>query len=92
MTLNSSQEDKEHHEEEERGETHILTAGTVEAPPMVLLHGAMANSALLLRELQDLSNSFRVHAVDILGQSALSADARPSVSNNDHGRWLEEVM
>jgi len=51
-----------------------------------------ANSALLLRKLQDLSHSLRVHAVDILGHSALIADARPSVSNKDHGRWWEEVM
>jgi 2-hydroxy-6-oxonona-2,4-dienedioate hydrolase len=74
------------------GSTHVLTAGAEDAPPLVLLHGALANSALLLRELQDLSHAFRVHAVDIVGQSALSADTRPSVSNNDYGRWLEQVM
>lgn len=59
---------------------------------MVLLHGALANSAFLLRELEGLIPRFRVHAVDIQGQSPLGADLRPSVSNNDYGRWLEEVM
>ncbi len=74
------------------GRTHVLTAGPPDAPPAVLLHGALANSALLLRELEGLVPRFRVHAVDVVGQSPLSADARPSVTNNDYGRWLEEVL
>jgi 2-hydroxy-6-oxonona-2,4-dienedioate hydrolase len=60
--------------------------------PLILLHGALANSALLLRELAPLMEEFQVHAVDIVGQSALSADRRISVRNDDYGRWLVEVL
>jgi 2-hydroxy-6-oxonona-2,4-dienedioate hydrolase len=87
------------------GETHVLVGGDAsgsgsrppgpaddERLPLVLLHGALATSALLLRELAPLMASFRVHAVDIVGQSALSADRRISVKNDDYGRWMVEVL
>lgn len=74
------------------GETHLLVGGPKDAPPLVLLHGAMASSAHVLCELEGLLSRFRVHAVDVLGQSVKSADARLRVDNDDAGRWLAEVM
>jgi pimeloyl-ACP methyl ester carboxylesterase len=57
-----------------------------------MLHGALASSAHLLRELALLLERFRVYAVDIVGQSVKSADVRPSVSNDDYGAWLTDVL
>jgi 2-hydroxy-6-oxonona-2,4-dienedioate hydrolase len=74
------------------GETHVLVGGPADGPPLVLLHGALASSAAVLGELSPLLNRFRVYAVDVLGQSAMSADARPSVKNDEYGEWLVEVM
>lgn len=74
------------------GETHVLVGGPAEAPPVVLLHGALASSAHLVRELEPLLSRFRVYAVDIVGQSAKSADHQPSVKNDDYGHWLSDVM
>ena len=74
------------------GSTHVLVGGPVNAPPLVLLHGAMASSAHALVELSGLMENFRVYAVDVMGQSVKSADARPSVLNDEYGRWLVEVM
>lgn len=74
------------------GETHVLSAGARDAPDLVILHGALASSAHLLVELALLLPHFRVHAVDIIGQSVKSAPVRISTKNGDYGIWLDEVM
>jgi pimeloyl-ACP methyl ester carboxylesterase len=74
------------------GTTHVLVGGPVDAPPLVMLHGAMASSAHALVELAPLLEHFRVYAVDVVGQSVKSADVRPAVNNNEYGTWLVDVM
>lgn len=74
------------------GETHLLVGGPAEAPPVVLLHGAMATSAHVLSELVPLLSAFRVYAIDLIGQSPMSCDARLPVDDDTYGRWLVEVM
>ncbi len=74
------------------GETHVLVGGPVDAPPVVLLHGAMASSSQVLHELADLMAGHRVYAVDVIGQSVMSADVRLPVDDDSYGRWLVEVL
>jgi 2-hydroxy-6-oxonona-2,4-dienedioate hydrolase len=74
------------------GEAHVLVGGPETAPPLVLLHGAMATSAHALAELEGLLQAFRVYAVDVVGQSVMSADQRPSVKDDAYGHWLAEVL
>lgn len=74
------------------GEAHVLVGGPEHAPPLVIAHGALASSAHVLRELAGLLERFRVYAVDVVGQSPMSADLRPSVANNDYGEWLRDVL
>lgn len=73
------------------GQTHCLVGGPEGAPPLVLLHGAMASSAHVLSELPALLERFRVYAVDVLGQSAKSADVRVPVKGDAYGRWLRDT-
>ncbi len=74
------------------GDTHVLAGGREDAPPLVMLHGALASSSHLLRELEGLLAHFRVYAVDVIGQSVKSADVRLRVDNEEYGHWLVEVL
>ena len=74
------------------GETHMLVAGPEHAPPLVVLHGAFANSAMAIREAHPLLDQFRVYALDVIGQSVKSADVRLRGDGNDHADWLLDVL
>lgn len=74
------------------GVTHVLVGGPEDGPAVVVLPGALASSAHVLLEVAGLLEEFRVYAVDVIGQSVKSADVRLSVTNNDYGEWLSEVM
>lgn len=73
------------------GKTHCLVTGPASAPPLVVLHGALASSAHVLPELGTLVQTRRVYAVDVLGQSVMSEDKRLDLDGDDYGRWLGEV-
>lgn len=74
------------------GETHVLVGGPADGEPLVLFHGALASSAHVLRELEPLMDHFRVHAVDVIGQSVMSADTQLDVRTNAYGQWASEVL
>jgi 2-hydroxy-6-oxonona-2,4-dienedioate hydrolase len=74
------------------GETHLLVAGNEQAPPLVVLHGAMANSALAIREAHALFAEFRVYALDVIGQSVKSAEVRLDLGGPDYAHWLQDVL
>ena len=73
------------------GKTHALIAGPPDAPPLVLLHGALASSAHVLPEIAPLLATRRVYAIDVIGQSVMSQDRRIELKDNSYGRWLVEA-
>jgi pimeloyl-ACP methyl ester carboxylesterase len=74
------------------GYTHVLFCGPEEAPPLVLLHGALASSAHALLEVASLADHYRIIALDIIGQSPLSAEVRPDVNGPAYGQWVIECL
>lgn len=74
------------------GPTHVRSAGPVDAPPIVILHGAMATSAHVLVEAAPLLRDYRVHAVDVVGQSWKSVQVRPSHKDDTYGDWVADVF
>lgn len=74
------------------GRTHCLVTGPSGAPPLVVLHGALASSAHAVGELGPLRERFRVYAPDVLGQSVMSADARLPLDGPECAEWLVDVL
>ncbi len=74
------------------GRTHVLVTGPEDAPPLVCFHGALASSAHVLPELGSLVTRYRVHAVDVVGQSVMSADTRLDVRDDSYGEWARAVF
>jgi pimeloyl-ACP methyl ester carboxylesterase len=74
------------------GETFVIACGPENAPPLLLLHGSMANSAMWMGSVAAWGEHFRVYAVDIIGDAGLSAPSRPPLASDAHALWLDDVM
>ena len=74
------------------GETFIVACGDEHAPPVVLLHGAQATAAAWMFDAALWSRSFRVYAVDVIGEAGFSAPSRPPPKSDAHALWLDDVM
>ncbi len=74
------------------GPTHVLACGSLDAPPLVLVQGYGGNVAWWRPQLLDFVHSFRVYAVDVIGQPGRSSPARPSELGHAYTHWLAEVL
>ncbi|HEX8996457.1 MAG TPA: alpha/beta hydrolase [Ktedonobacterales bacterium] len=74
------------------GESHLIAAGPKDAPPLVLLHGMEGNAASWRHQLVGLEGHFRLYALDIIGSAGKSVPTRLSHDNDDHAKWLGDVL
>ncbi|MFB0919437.1 MAG: alpha/beta hydrolase [Oscillospiraceae bacterium] len=74
------------------GQTFLLTAGAESNPPVILLHGSCSNSAFWFPEIMALSKSFRVYAVDIIGEAGNSEEYRPDLISDAFAIWMKDVL
>jgi len=73
------------------GRTYALMAGPKDAPPLVILHGALATSSHVMPELGSLLETRRIYALDVIGQSVMSEDRRMELADGSYGRWVGEA-
>ena len=59
------------------GETHVIASGPESAPPVVLLHALLASAMSWYRNVETLSQSYRVYAVDVIGEGNKSRPIKP---------------
>ncbi|GAB2947746.1 alpha/beta hydrolase [Micromonospora polyrhachis] len=74
------------------GETFVVVSGPAGAPPLLLLHGSGANTAMWQGDVAAWSRHFRVHALDLIGEPGLSAPSRPPLGSEAYARWLDDVL
>lgn len=75
-----------------QGPTFVLSAGKLDAPPIVFFHGSLSNSITWAHDLRRLSQNFRGHAIDMIGEAGKSAEARPPLQSDEYSHWLQEVF
>lgn len=74
------------------GHTAVLAQGPVDAPVLVLLHGAGANALSWGGDLPEFARHFRVFAVDTPGDPGRSCHTRIPWRGNGIVEWLEDVL
>jgi pimeloyl-ACP methyl ester carboxylesterase len=74
------------------GQTHIITSGPEDAPPLVLLHAGQASSTMWFPNIADLSRNFHVLALDTPGEPGKSVPTRQNATRRDCAAWLVGVM
>ncbi|MEJ9216851.1 alpha/beta hydrolase [Paenibacillus glucanolyticus] len=75
------------------GITHIITAGSSENPPLLLLHGTGDNAAMMwVYNMEELSQAFYVIAIDNIGGSGKSEPNDNYSQQFDQAKWLDEIL
>ena len=74
------------------GETFVLSCGDTNAPPVIVLHGALTNTASWMFDAAIWSRDFRVHVVDVIGEPGLSAPSHPALDSDEWSLWLDDVI
>jgi pimeloyl-ACP methyl ester carboxylesterase len=74
------------------GATHVIASGPADAPPLVLLHAAMATATVWRPNVEALSEHFRVFAVDTVGQGGRTVASRKIKSRRDYADWLNDLF
>jgi pimeloyl-ACP methyl ester carboxylesterase len=74
------------------GETHIFASGPPSAPPLVLLHGATATSAMWNPIIAALSGSYRCYCIDTITDANKSVATEPIRTVTDYVDWLQQIL
>lgn len=81
-----------HHVATRQGETFVIECGRTDGPPLLLIHGGLANSATWMGDVIAWAPHFRIYAVDVIGEPGLSAPSRPPLDSDEYARWLDDVL
>lgn len=76
----------------ETARTHVLRFGDALKPPLVMIHGSVANSAVWLGAVSDFIDRFCVYCADIPGEPGLSEPARCALASDAPYAWLRSLL
>jgi pimeloyl-ACP methyl ester carboxylesterase/TM2 domain-containing membrane protein YozV len=74
------------------GQTHVRISGPVDAPPLVLMHGANATVLSWLPNIEALSENYRTYAVDSIFDLGRSVFTKIPKVPDDLVIWMDELL
>jgi pimeloyl-ACP methyl ester carboxylesterase len=74
------------------GNTHIILSGHKDSPPIILIHAFYASAASWFQTVGSLSKSYRVFAIDIIGDPNKSKPIKLIRQLSDFVDWFNDVM
>jgi len=74
------------------GQTFVRINGSAEDPPIVLLPGGGATSLIWKNNIEELSENYRVYALDQIYDFGRSIYTRPMSSPDEYALWLDELF
>jgi len=74
------------------GRTHVISAGSEEMEPVLILHGSASNATGCWPLINGLASKYRVYAPDTPRQLGKTEPFGLSTMNSDYGKWLADVM
>ena len=74
------------------GQTYVRISGPVDAPPLVLMHGAGATSLSWMPNIKALSQSYRTYAVDNIYDFGRSVFTKKFKVPGDFVKWMDELF
>ena len=74
------------------GPSHIIASGSDRAKPVILLHGQDSSATSWIYNIADLSQVFRIYAVDTIGDMGKSKPTSLPNNREDYALWLLDVL
>jgi len=74
------------------GTTHLIVSGFAGGKPLILLHGQDSIATSWIYNIADLSQAFRVYAVDTIGDMGKSKPTCLPKCRGDYAEWVLEVL
>ena len=77
------------------GDTHVIASGPRDAAPLVLLHPAGGGAVIWIRNVQPLSQRYRIYAVDTISESNKSILTHPislRQQNQQFADWIADLF
>jgi pimeloyl-ACP methyl ester carboxylesterase len=74
------------------GKTFAIASGPVKAPALLLFHGSGSNTLTWMGDVATWSQSYRVYAIDIIGEPGFSDPSRPDWHTSAYVEWMNDLL
>jgi pimeloyl-ACP methyl ester carboxylesterase len=74
------------------GITHVVASGPMNADPVVLINPGGGSATIWIRNVEPLSQKYRIYAVDVIGEMNKSIPIRPIRNHKEFKEWISDLL